>query len=127
MPFCTQCGISNADGARFCGRCGASVAAGAIPAQPVSYTVQPAPPPFVQVVPAGYLVPRPPKSVGAAILLAILFGPLGMLYSTVSGALIMLVVSLILGIATAGISVLITWPICIIWGAVAAQSYNEGR
>lgn len=31
-----------------------------------------------------------PKSVGVAFLLTLLFGPLGMFYSTVSGALIML-------------------------------------
>jgi hypothetical protein len=81
----------------------------------------------MQVVPAAYVIPRPAKSVGAAILLTFLFGPLGMLYSTVPGALVMLAISVVLAFATAGISVFITWPICIIWGAVAAQSYNEGR
>ena len=48
------------------------------------------PPPMVQVV-QPYIVVRAPKSVGVAILLTLLFGPLGMLYSTVPGALIMLV------------------------------------
>jgi len=62
------------------------------------------------------------KSVGLAILLTFLFGPLGMLYSTVSGALIMLVISTIVGIFTFGIGLLLTWPICIIWAAVAANS-----
>jgi hypothetical protein len=78
------------------------------------------------VVPIAY-VPVPQKSVGLAILLTILFGPLGMLYSTVPGALVMLVVSVLLAFATAGISLFLTWPICVIWGAIAAQSYNTGR
>jgi hypothetical protein len=39
-----------------------------------------------------------PKSVGVAFLLTLLFGPLGMFYSTVSGALIMLGVFLVGGL-----------------------------
>lgn len=60
------------------------------------------------------------KSVGVAILLSIFFGPLGMLYSTVVGGIIMLVISLPLAIFTLGISLFITHPICVIWGALAA-------
>lgn len=127
MPFCTQCGASNAESAKFCAGCGAATSVGTFPTQTVSYGIPPPPPPYVQVVPAAYVIPRPPKSVGAAILLTILFGPLGMLYSTIPGALIMMAISFILAIPTAGISFLITWPICVIWGALAAQSYNEGR
>jgi hypothetical protein len=85
----------------------------------------PPPPPVMPYVPIAYVMPQ--KSVGVAILLTVLFGPLGMLYSTVPGALVMLLVSVVLVMATAGISIFITWPICIIWGAIAAQSYNEGR
>jgi len=65
------------------------------------------------------------KSVGVSILLTVLFGPLGMLYSTVSGGVIMLIATLVLAVFTFGLGVLITWPICIIWGAVATNSYNE--
>ena len=66
-----------------------------------------------------------PKSVGISILLTFFFGPLGMLYSTVAGGLIMLLVSVVLAAITAGISLLLTHPICIIWGAVAASSHNK--
>jgi len=67
----------------------------------------------------------PTKSVGISILLTILLGPLGMLYSTISGAIIMFIVSVIVTIGTAGIGLIITWPICIIWAAVAASDYND--
>lgn len=62
------------------------------------------------------------KSAAMAIVLAFLFGPLGMLYSTPLGALVMFLVNLILLIPTAGLIVLITWPICCVWAALAANS-----
>ncbi len=65
------------------------------------------------------------KSVGLAFLLAFLFGPLGMLYSTVTGALVMLLVDLVILIPTVGFGLLVTWPICVIWAVVAANSQNE--
>ena len=65
------------------------------------------------------------KSVGVAILLTFLFGPLGMLYSTVIGAWVMLVVSGIVGIQTFGGGLLFTRPVCIIWGAISVSSANK--
>jgi hypothetical protein len=111
MAFCTRCGASNADTARFCGNCGSAI--------PVAVPVAP-------VVPVAYVVPRPRKSVGIAILLTFFFGPLGMLYSTVPGALVMLAVSVVLGLMTAGFSIFLTWPVCIVWAAIAAHNYNNG-
>jgi hypothetical protein len=117
MSFCTRCGASNGDSFKFCGNCGTTMSASLYPPQQ---------PQVVQLMPT-VVVARQPKSVGVAILLTVLFGPLGMLYSTVAGALVMLVVSVVLGVPTGGLSVAITWPICIIWGAVAAQNWNQGR
>ncbi len=70
-------------------------------------------------------VVRSTKSPGIAILLTILFGPIGMFYSTIPGAIIMSLLTLVVGIATAGIGFLLTWPICVIWAAVAASRYNR--
>lgn len=64
----------------------------------------------------------PKKSAALAFLLAFLFGPLGMLYSTVPGALVLFLVNVILVIPTLGLILLITWPIGCIWAAVAASS-----
>ncbi len=74
------------------------------------------------------VVTAPQKSVGVAFVLTWFFGPLGMLYSTVSGALIMLGVSVIgtifIGIVTFGLGLIVLWPLIwvasIIWGCVAA-------
>lgn len=118
--YCTQCGKPNEPNARFCEHCGARMGGGTKSAveaapessSPIRPTVQP-------------VIVTPTKSVGIAILLTILFGPLGMLYSTVGGAIVMIIVSLLIGLVTLGLSLLITWPISIIWGAVAAGSYNK--
>lgn len=67
----------------------------------------------------------PAKSVGVSILLTFFFGPLGMLYSTVPGALVMMAVNVFVGCLTFGLGLAVTWPICIIWGAVAVSSYNQ--
>ena len=46
MAFCTNCGTSLSDGARFCGNCGAMAAAAgaatavAPPVEPLEYTIQ---------------------------------------------------------------------------------------
>jgi len=65
------------------------------------------------------------KSVLASILLTFFFGPLGMFYSTVVGAIIMLVLYIVIGIVTLGLGLIILHPIAIIWGAVAVSSYNK--
>ena len=65
------------------------------------------------------------KNMGVSILLTVIFGPLGMLYSTIPGAIVMIIVSVIVGILTVGLGLIITWPICIIWAAIATSNYNK--
>jgi hypothetical protein len=65
------------------------------------------------------------KSVLLSLVLTFFFGPFGMLYSTVTGALIMLVLYLVLGIPTLGWAIVGLHPIAIIWGAIAADRANR--
>ncbi|HST58626.1 MAG TPA: hypothetical protein VLK84_08060 [Longimicrobium sp.] len=74
---------------------------------------------------APVIIVREVRSVGVALLLTFLFGPLGMLYSTISGALIMIAVSVVLAVFTLGFSLFLTWPISIVWGAMAASAHNQ--
>ncbi len=71
------------------------------------------------------VVTRSPKSVGISIALTLFFGPLGMFYSTIIGAIIMSIISIIVGIFTMGIGLLVIWPINVIWAAIATNSYNK--
>jgi hypothetical protein len=65
------------------------------------------------------------KSVVGAVLLAFFFGPLGMLYATVPGALIMFVISFPILFLTLGLGLILTLPACAIWAGIAASSHNN--
>jgi hypothetical protein len=65
------------------------------------------------------------KSVAGAVLLALFFGPLGMIYATVPGALIMFFINIFVAIVTLGLGLLLTLPICAVWAGVAASSHNK--
>ena len=55
--------------------------------------------------------PEQPRNPRKALLLALLLGPIGMFYATVTWASIMLLLNLILGVITYGVAILILWPI----------------
>lgn len=65
------------------------------------------------------------KSVGGAVALALLFGPLGMLYATVPGAIVMFFVNIVVALGTVGIGLLLTIPLGAIWAGSAASSHNK--
>ncbi len=67
----------------------------------------------------------PTKSLIVAILLVIFLGPIGLFYASVIGALIMLVMTAIIGFATFGFGLIIPYIICIIWAIIAVNSYNK--
>ncbi len=82
---------------------------------------------------AAVVPPENPKSVWVAFLLTLFFGPLGMFYSTVNGALIMtgalFVGAAVVFLVTLGIGVLVwvpvVWIISIIWGCTAAKEQSR--
>jgi energy-coupling factor transporter transmembrane protein EcfT len=61
------------------------------------------------------------KSVWVAAMLAFLMGPLGMLYSTVPGCLVMFAVNLFAAIWGRTWMVVASWLACIVWAALAAR------
>ncbi|HZY37262.1 MAG TPA: hypothetical protein VFE53_11465, partial [Mucilaginibacter sp.] len=65
------------------------------------------------------------KSVGVAFLLAFLFGPLGLLYASVTGGIVMFILGVIISIVTLGFGLIVVWIACIIWAVVAANNANS--
>ncbi|RYU90057.1 hypothetical protein EWM62_10980 [Mucilaginibacter terrigena] len=65
------------------------------------------------------------KSVGVAFLLAFLFGPLGLLYASILGGIVMFIAGIILFIVIPIIGGVIAWVGCIIWAVMAAQNANK--
>ena len=81
---------------------------------------------------AQHIVVTSTKSVGISILLTLIFGSIGMFYSTVKGAIIMTLLTVVLAIVfiASNPALLIAhfpamWLISIIWGAMAVNSYNR--
>lgn len=66
------------------------------------------------------------KSVVLSLVLTLFLGPFGMLYSTVTGAIVMLILYVALGIPTLGWALAGLHPIAMIWGAWAADRANHG-
>lgn len=71
----------------------------------------------------GTVAPR--KSLLLSGLLTLVLGPLGMLYTTIFGFLVMAVVFTIVGILTLGQGLPVVWPLCILWGVWSGHRYNE--
>lgn len=73
--------------------------------------------------------PRPVKDVKAAVLLALFFGPLGLMYATVGGGLFSLFLLIVLGLFTVGIGIAPVWGLSVLWAWLAAihSQQNAGR
>ncbi len=65
------------------------------------------------------------KSVVLSLVLTFFLGPFGMLYSTIPGAIVMLILYVGLGIVTLGWAIAVLHPIAMIWGAWAADRANR--
>ncbi len=79
-----------------------------------------------------HIVVTSTKSVGISVLLTIIFGTIGMFYSTVKGAIIMTVLTIVLALVVAAINPVlliayfpVMWLISVIWGARAVKTYNN--
>ena len=68
--------------------------------------------------------PGKPPNVKIAVLLAVLFGPLGLFYSSPVGGVFMTFVCAVVGVGTVGVGLLLAWPVCILWAYVAAASHR---
>jgi len=81
---------------------------------------------------AAHIVVTSTKSVGISILLTLIFGGIGMLYSTVKGAIIVILLTIVLAIVFVASSPAllialfpVMWLVAIIWGAMAVNAYNK--
>ena len=70
------------------------------------------------------IIVSPQKSMGAALALTFFFGPLGLLYASVAGGIIMFILTVIVGILTLGIGFVVGWIGSIIWAAIAVNRHN---
>jgi hypothetical protein len=69
------------------------------------------------------MMPRD-KSVGASLVLTFLFGPFGLLYTSVAGGIVMIFVWFVVALVTLGVGLLLLWPLTMVWGAVSASNQH---
>ncbi len=71
------------------------------------------------------VVTRSPKSQGIGVILCLLFGPLGLFYSSIIGAIIMIIIAIPVAIVTLGIGMIPINLICCVWNLIAVSSHNK--
>lgn len=65
------------------------------------------------------------KSYLVSFVLTLLFGPLGLFYSSAPAALGFLLASIIFGVITVGMALAVIWPITIITGFLTVHRFNS--
>jgi energy-coupling factor transporter transmembrane protein EcfT len=81
------------------------------------------------------MVPRPEpleeenpvkdKSVGAALVLTFLFGPLGIFYVSILWAVVFIVPAIVVAVLTLGLGLLLVWPASMILAAAMASNQHS--
>jgi len=65
---------------------------------------------------------RDPK---LALLLAVVLGPLGLLYTDPMGGILMSVLAVLIGVPTGGIGLILVWPVCILWTSIIVTRHTK--
>lgn len=65
------------------------------------------------------------KSLLVSFFLTLLFGPLGLLYSSIAAGIGMTLISFFVLPATAFIAMIVIWPLCILVGLYTTGKYNR--
>lgn len=72
-------------------------------------------------------VTQPAKSVVAAFFLALLLGPLGLLYASITGGIVLLLLAVFAVPLTGGLAAFLIWPASIVWAVIAALATKSGK
>ncbi len=67
------------------------------------------------------------KNMMLGLILTFVFGGLGMLYATIVGGIVMIILSSIIGLVTGGLGLVVLWPIQMIWTYLAIKNHNSGQ
>ncbi|WP_052466462.1 hypothetical protein [Mobilicoccus massiliensis] len=72
-----------------------------------------------------YVDAAPRKSLLLSAILTFFLGPLGMIYTTFLGTIVMTGLTLVVAVLTLGHGLPVVWPLCMIWGVWAGHRTNE--
>ena len=68
---------------------------------------------------------KPYKSVAGALVFSLLLGPIGLLYASFWGGILMIALGMIAVTSQAIFFIFLTWIICCVWAVGASESYNR--
>lgn len=67
----------------------------------------------------------PPKSLAGALLFSVFLGPIGLLYASTIGGVIMIIIGFIAGCSMLPIPILIIWLSSCVWSVIATNKHNK--
>ena len=67
----------------------------------------------------------PCKSVAAALIFTVLLGPIGLLYASFWGGVVMTMIGIVVLSNEFFFPIALLWVICCIWGVRAVENYNR--
>jgi hypothetical protein len=130
MNFCQRCGSSSRDKDGFCGGCSAPWPLETVTPEARQTGNKQVSPISQQLSPLANLPPDArffglneirPKKVWFAVALALMLGPFGLLYCTVTGTIVMTVASIVLWFLLGKLCYVLVPLICAVWAWRAAR------
>ncbi len=67
----------------------------------------------------------PLKSVAVSLIFCVLLGPLGVLYSSIVGGVILILAALLIVKSKLFVLLILVWLVSCVWGVIATNYYNE--
>ena len=67
----------------------------------------------------------PYKSLSTALLFSVFLGPIGLLYASLRGGIMMLLVAFVTLTSRLPIPIILTWVFCCVWSVMAINRYNH--
>ena len=67
----------------------------------------------------------PFKSVATALVFTVFLGPLGLLYATIQGGIVMLLIGLVVISSKLYFPIILLWVSCCIWAVKSVEKYNQ--
>ena len=71
------------------------------------------------------IVTLPLKHLAGALLFTVFLGPVGLLYATELGGIVMIVIGLVMATSKMVLPVFLVWIVCCVWSVMAVNRYNK--
>lgn len=67
----------------------------------------------------------PYKNLSTSLLFSVFLGPIGLLYASLRGGVVMLLIAFVVLTSRLPIPIILTWVSCCVWSVIATNRYNN--